>query len=69
MDLELAKRRTPHESGLGVFRRVVERTGSWFHQFHRPRVRYDLRADFHQGFCTLAETLITFQFFILYSVI
>ena len=31
IDPELAKRRTPHGSGLGVYRWVVERTISWLH--------------------------------------
>ena len=67
IDPELAKRRTPHGSGLGVFRWVVERTISWFHQFRRLRVRYDLRDDIHQGLCTLAEIIITFRFLVLYG--
>ncbi len=53
---------TPHGSGLGVYRWVVERTISWFHQFRRLRVRYDRRDDIHQGLCDLAEVLITFRF-------
>ena len=59
IDPELAKRRTPHGSGLGVYRWVVERTISWFHQFRRLRVRYDRRDDIHQGLCNLAEILPT----------
>ena len=68
IDPELAKRRTPHGSGLGVYRWVVERTISWFHQFRRLRVRYDRRDDIHQGLCNLAEILITFRFLDLYGV-
>ena len=68
IDPELAKRRTPHGSGLGVYRWVVERTISWFHQFRRLRVRYDRRDDIHQGLCNLAEILITFRFLHLYGV-
>jgi transposase len=67
IDPELAKRRTPHGSGLGVFRWVVERTISWLHQFRRLRVRYDPHEDIHQGLCTLAETLITFRFLVLHG--
>ena len=37
IDPELAKRRTPHGSGPGGYRWVVERTISWFHQFRRLR--------------------------------
>ena len=67
IDPELAKRRTPHGSGLGVYRWVVERTISWFHQFRRLRVRYDRLDDIHQGLCNLAEILITFRFLHLYG--
>ncbi len=68
IDPELAKRRTPHGSGLGVYRWVVERTISGFHQFRRLRVRDDRRKDIHQGLCNLAEILITFRFLELYGV-
>jgi transposase len=69
IDPELAERRTPHGSGRGVFRWVVERTISWFHQFRRLRVRYDRRDEIHQGLCDLAEVLITFRFLVLYGVV
>jgi hypothetical protein len=69
IDLELAKRRTPHGSGLGVFRWVVERTMSWLHQFRRLRVGYDRRDDIHQWLYDMAEVLITFRFLELYSAI
>jgi transposase len=57
----LAKRNTPHGSGLGVHRWVVERTLSWLRQFRRLRVRYDGRADLHNGFLALAKSLICFR--------
>src|SRR3954452_18343524 len=66
---ELAKRRTPHGGGLGVYRWVVERTISWFHQFRRLRVRFEPRDDIHQGLCNLAEILITFRFLVLYGLV
>ena len=69
IDPELAKRRTPHGSGLGVYRWVVERTISWFHQFRRLRVRFEPRDDIHQGLCNLAEILITFRFLVLYGLV
>src|ERR1700680_1439010 len=50
----LAKRRTKHGSGLGVYRWVVERTISWLHNFRRLRVRFDRRIDIHKGFLKLA---------------
>jgi transposase len=69
IDPELAQRRTPHGSGLGVYRWVVERTISWSHQFRRLRVRYDRRDDIHQGLCDLAQVLITFRFLELYGLV
>ena len=60
--------RTPHGSGLGVYRWVVERTLSWFHQFRRLRVRYDRRGDIPQGLSHLAQILITFRFLERYGV-
>jgi transposase len=54
----LAMRRTAHGSGLGRWRRVVERTFAWLNQFRRLRVRYDKRADIHEAFLSLACALI-----------
>jgi transposase len=67
IDPELAKRRTPHGSGLGVDRWVVERTISWFHQFRRLRVRFDPRDDIHEGLSNLAEILITYRFLVAFG--
>jgi transposase len=50
----LAKRRTPHGSGLGEYRWPVERSLSWLHQNRRLRVRYDKSPDIHQAFLILA---------------
>ena len=69
IDPESAKRRPPHGSGPGVYRWVVERTISWFHQFRRLRVREDRRDDIHQGLCDLAQVLITFRFLELYGLV
>lgn len=49
----LAKRRTGHGSGLGIFRWVIERTLAWLHQNRRLRVRYERRADIHEAFLIL----------------
>lgn len=54
----LARRRTEHGSGLGIYRWVVERTQSWLHQFRRLRVRYERRDDIHEAFMTLGCILI-----------
>jgi transposase len=54
----LAKRRTAHGSGLGVFRWVVERTLSWLHQNRRLRTRYERRDDTHEAFLDLGCAMI-----------
>lgn len=54
----LAQRNTPHGSGLGRFRWVVERTLSWLHPFRRLRVRYERRADIHEAFLKLGCVMI-----------
>jgi transposase len=51
---EIARRQTEHDSGLGRYRWVVERTFAWLHQFKRLLVRYDKRADMHEAFLALA---------------
>jgi transposase len=58
----LAERNTPHGSGLGKTRWVVERTLSWLHQFRRLRVRWERRADIHQAFLSLGCILISWSF-------
>ena len=58
----LAKRRTAHGSGLGVYRWVVERTIAWLHSFGRLRFRRDRRADIHQAFLKFACALIAWNF-------
>jgi transposase len=57
----IARRGTPHGSGLGRWRWPVERTLAWLHQVRRPRVRRERRADIHQGFLKLAVCLISWR--------
>jgi transposase len=57
----LAKRNTPHGSGLGVHRWVVERTLSWLHQFRRLRCRYERLPESHEAFMSLACSLICYR--------
>jgi len=57
----IAKRRTGHGSHLGATRWVVERTIAWLHQFRRLRVRYERRADIHEGFLKLACAMICWK--------
>ncbi|ANW22293.1 transposase (plasmid) [Streptomyces clavuligerus] len=47
-----------HGSGLGKVRWVVERAFAWLHQFKRLRIRYERRADLHQGLLELAYSII-----------
>ena len=58
----LARRNTPHGSGLGVFRWVVERTIAWLHQFRRLRIRAERRDDIHEAFLELGAALICWNF-------
>ncbi|MER5322985.1 IS5 family transposase [Streptosporangium roseum] len=54
----IARRGTAHGSGLGKVRWVVERAFAWLHQFKRLRIRYERRADLHQGLLELACSII-----------
>jgi transposase len=58
----LAKRGTPHGSGLGKTRWVVERTLAWLHRFRRLNVRYERRACVHEAFLELGCALICWNF-------
>ena len=54
----IGKRRTPHGSGLGKYRWVVERAEAWLHQNRRLKLRYERRDDIHEAFLALACALI-----------
>jgi transposase len=58
----LARRRTPHGSGLGATRWVVERTIAWLHRCRRLAVRYERRADIHHAFLTLGCILVCWKY-------
>jgi transposase len=45
----IGRRGTPHGSGLGTVRWVVERTFAWLHALKRLAIRWEYRADIHQG--------------------
>ena len=49
---------SPHGSGLGRQRWVVERTIAWLHQHRRLRVRYERRDDIHEAFLAIGCSLI-----------
>jgi transposase len=57
----IAKRRTPHGSGLGKVRWVVERTISWLKGLRRMRVRYDRLGVIMDAWTTLAASVICFR--------
>jgi transposase len=57
----IAKPKSPHGSGLGRQRWVVERSISWLHQQRRLRVRYERRADIHEALLHLGASLICFK--------
>jgi transposase len=54
----IAKRNTPHGSGLGKTRWVVERTISWLRGFRRLRVRFDHRDFIYHAWNSLAAAVI-----------
>ncbi|GLY82067.1 hypothetical protein Airi01_103340 [Actinoallomurus iriomotensis] len=57
----IARRGTPHGSGLGVHRYVVERTIALLHWFRRLRIRWEIRDDIHEAFLTLATAIICWR--------
>ena len=57
----IGKRRTPHGSGLGTVRWVVERTISWMKGLRRMRVRYDRLGVIRDAFTTLAASVICYR--------
>lgn len=58
---KIAKPKSPHGSGLGKERWVVERSISWLHQHRRLRARYERRADIHEALLHIAASLICFK--------
>lgn len=57
----LAKRRTPHGSGLGKHRWPIERLLSWLHQPRRLRIRDEKLPIIHQAFLNIAAAMICFH--------
>jgi transposase len=57
----IARRKTPHGSGLGKKRWPVERTLSWTHQFRRLRIRFEKTAPPHRALMLLAASLICYR--------
>ncbi len=59
---KLAKRRTEHGSGLGLYRWVVERTISWLHGMRKLRFVTEKTDEMKFAFFNLAQALICFRF-------
>jgi transposase len=57
----IARRSTPHGSGLGRQRWVVERTFTWLHQFRRLRIRWERDPQQHLALLYLAATIICWR--------
>jgi transposase len=57
----IANRRTPHGSGLGKIRWVVERTISWLKGLRRMRIRYGRLKVIPEAWNTLAVCVICFR--------
>jgi transposase len=57
----IAKRNTPHGSGLGKTRWVVERTISWIRGFRRLRVRFDRHDYIYHAWNSIAAAVICWR--------
>jgi len=57
----IARRKTPHGSGLGKVRWVVERTIGWLKGLRRLRVRYDRLGVIMDAWTTLAASVVCFR--------
>jgi transposase len=55
---QLCPRCSPHGSGLGKRRYVIERTMSWFGNFRRLKLCYEKKATHFQTFHELAACII-----------
>lgn len=58
---KIAERGTPHGSGLGKVRWVVERTISWIKGLRRMRIRYDRLKIMQHAWNSLAAAVVCFQ--------
>jgi transposase len=57
----IGRRGTPHGSGLGVHRWVVEQTIALLHWFRRLRIRWEIRDDIHEAFMALALMIVCWR--------
>lgn len=58
---EIARRNTPHGSGLGVYRWYVEQALALMHQFKRLRVRDDRDDKAHEAFMAIACAIMCWR--------
>jgi transposase len=61
LEPHIARRKTPHGSGLGKVRGVVERTIRWLKGLRPLRVRYDRLGVVQDAWTTLAASVICFR--------
>ncbi|QEL16824.1 IS5 family transposase [Limnoglobus roseus] len=61
---KIGRRNTPHGSGLGKVRWVVERTIGWVKGLRRMRVRYDRLGVMRDAFASLAASVICYRILI-----
>jgi hypothetical protein len=57
----IARRGTPHGSGLGTYRWVVEQALALGHWFRRLRIGWEIRDDIHEAFMALACSIICWR--------
>ena len=57
----IARRGTPHGSGLGMYRWMVEQTIALLHWTRRLRIRWEIRDDIHEAFLTLGCAIICYR--------
>lgn len=58
----IARRGIESSQKLGRYRWVVERTGAWFNQFRRLRIRWERREDMHEAFLLIGCALICLNY-------
>jgi transposase len=57
----VARRGEQHDSGLGVYRWVVEQGFALLHWFRRLRIRWEIRDDIHEAFLRFACATICWR--------
>jgi transposase len=58
----IARKGIERNDRLGRYRWIVERTLAWLSRYRRLTIRYERRADIHQGFLSLGCALICCNF-------